>query len=413
MSYAPDYTPGTSFADDETNNVAGRSLVKTDRLDSELADISASINALNDNQKAFQRDDGKLADSLVEPYALAEQTKALIAVAGCNPRGVWAPNTDYFYKDVIQRNNIAQICLQAHNSGSTFTQSFWLPISGDGTSAANAAAAAASASSAATSASSATASASSATASASAAYTSATNAETAATNAVNSAISASTNATNAANSADEAIAAAESITTPLNATSDPTFASIVNDQAVSPEWVIGLFGTKLNMQVFNSSGTFTVPARVTKCNVLVVAAGGNGGSAQGGGRGGTGGFGGAASKLVTGLTPLSTISVTVGASNSQSSSFGVHVSATGGGTGGASTGGTDGGNGGNGVGAGGDLNYYNNINLGVAAGQVGPNSNGANGIGLGSGGSGGNSNAAGGATRGGGAGAPGIVIVEW
>lgn len=206
MSYAPNYTPGTSFADDETNNVAGRSLVKTDSLDAELADISASINALNDNQKAFQRDDGKLADSLVEPYALAEQTRALIAVAGCNPRGTWTTNTDYFYKDVIQRNNIAQICIkqEPHNSGSTFTQSFWLPISGDGTSAANAAAASASASSAEASQSSAASSALAAESSASSASSSASNASTSETNASNSASSANTSATNAANSAAEA-----------------------------------------------------------------------------------------------------------------------------------------------------------------------------------------------------------------
>lgn len=240
MSYAPDYTPGTSFADDETNNVAGRSLVKTDSLDAELADISTSINNLNGNLQALQRDDNKLKDGIIEPYAFSEQTNALISTAGCNPRGTWAPNTDYAFKDIVQRNNIAQISLQAHNSGSSFTQSFWLPISGDGTSAANAAAAAASASAASASQTASAASATSASSSASSASTSATNAATSATNALNSASSASTSATNAANSASEAVAAAASITDPLNATNDPTFSSISSLLAVSAEWVKGL-----------------------------------------------------------------------------------------------------------------------------------------------------------------------------
>lgn len=210
MSYAPDYTPGTSFADDEANNVAGRSMVKTDSLDAELADISTSINDVNNNLQALQRDDNKLKDGIIEPYALAEQTRALIAVAGCNPRGTWAPNTDYAYKDVIQRNNIAQIALQAHNSGSTFTQSFWLPISGDGTSAANAAAAAASAGSASTSEVAAISAAATATSAASTASSAASSASTSATNANNSASSANTSATNASNSAAEASTSAGS-----------------------------------------------------------------------------------------------------------------------------------------------------------------------------------------------------------
>lgn len=221
MSYAPDYTPGTSFADDEANNVAGRSMVKTDSLDAELADISTSINDVNNNLQALQRDDNKLKDGIIEPYALSEQTNALIATAGCNPRGTWAPNTDYAFKDIVQRSNIAQICLQPHNSGSTFTQSLWLPISGDGTSAANAAAAAASASAASAAELSASLSAATATGAASAAAASANSAATSATNASNSASSASTSSTNASNSATEAQTsatnAASSATTAQNA----------------------------------------------------------------------------------------------------------------------------------------------------------------------------------------------------
>lgn len=208
MSYAPDYTPGTSFADDETNNVAGRSLVKTDSLDAELADISASINALNTNQKTLQRDDGKLADSLVEPYALAEQTRALIASGG-TPKGEWTQNTYYSVGDAIQRNNVAYLCVTAHNSGSIFTPNLWLAISGDGSSLNNAQAAAESAAAALISQNAAGASAASASSSAISALASKNSASTSATNAGNYASSASISATNSANSAIEAEEIAE------------------------------------------------------------------------------------------------------------------------------------------------------------------------------------------------------------
>lgn len=261
MSSAPNYTPETSFADDETNNVAGRSLVKTDSLDSELANISSSINGINTNLQAIQRDDNKLLDSIVEPYALAEQTRALIAVAGSTPRGTWQPNTDYAFKDVIQRSNVAQICLQAHNSGTNFTQSFWLPISGDGTSAANAAAAAASAASALASQNSASSSALSASSSEISASSSASSASASAINASNSASSAATSATNSINSAIEANASAmaaassaASINAPESATSDPAGASTSSTKAISASWV------KLGFTFsFGSSGYFFLP----------------------------------------------------------------------------------------------------------------------------------------------------------
>ena len=190
MPFAPNFTPTVSFANEETNQVAGRSTVRTVALDTELANASASINALNTNLKALQRDDGKLKDGLIEPYAFSEQANSLIAVAGCTPRGNWAQNTNYAFKDIIQQDNIARICLADHNSGTVFTPTYWLPISGDGTSATNAAAAAASATAAAGSATTAAGSATAAAASATAASGSATAANSSAVNAANSAAAA-------------------------------------------------------------------------------------------------------------------------------------------------------------------------------------------------------------------------------
>jgi hypothetical protein len=74
-----------------------------------------------------------------------------------------------------------------------------------------------------------------------------------------------------------------------------------------------------NYQLFTSSGTFTVPAGITKCAVYMVGGGGGGGSGRaqpsnfnvGGGAGGTGGIIGADSFYT--VTPADVLTVTVGA----------------------------------------------------------------------------------------------------
>jgi hypothetical protein len=183
--------------------------------------------------------------------------------------------------------------------------------------------------------------------------------------------------------------------------------------ALAPSLVAGGFS---NMQVFTSSGTFTVPAGVTKVKVTVVGGGGSGGT---GGSGGGGG--GAAIEIISGLTPASTVTVTVGGA-SGTSSFGAYCSATGGGAGG----GAGGAAGDGGIGSGGMLNIKGTAGWTANAGNVG--GDGGNSL-LGGGGQGGISTAvgnAGGAYGGGGggggrtspvgaggAGAAGVVIVEY
>lgn len=89
-----------------------------------------------------------------------------------------------------------------------------------------------------------------------------------------------------------------------------------------------------NMQVFESSGTFTVPAGITKVKVTVVGGGGGGSSVATQVDTGGGG-GGAAIEIISGLTPGGTVSVTVGGggavnTSGGTSSFGAFCSATGG-----------------------------------------------------------------------------------
>lgn len=138
MSYAPDYTPSTSFAENESNQASGRSTVRTAALDAEFANIEGTTDALNANLRLLQRDDGKVRDLLIEPYALSEQTRALMVAVNKTPRGLWAPNTMYSVGDLAARNQIAYMCLTAHNSGPTFNYGFWMAISGDGSAAASA-----------------------------------------------------------------------------------------------------------------------------------------------------------------------------------------------------------------------------------------------------------------------------------
>lgn len=174
---------------------------------------------------------------------------------------------------------------------------------------------------------------------------------------------------------------------------------------------------------------WVIPTGITKVKAFVVGGGGGGRNSYGGG-----GAGGASIKIVTGLTPGNTETVTVGgggaaAAAGTTSSFGAHCSATGGGaapasgaggTGGAGSSGNfniDGGDGNAGGwswsttgGCGSITNYY--------YGSGGASILGGAGSGLVSGTSGSGSATAGKANTGGGgghnsAGGSGVVIVEW
>ncbi len=122
----------------------------------------------------------------------------------------------------------------------------------------------------------------------------------------------------------------------------------------SPGQVIGINGTGnlawvnqsqgfSNFQVFNSSGTFTVPAGVTKIMVEVWGAGGAGSATPSAGFGGSGGGGGGYGKGIFVVTPATNYPVTVGIGGvgvvgasggaGGNSSFDVLISGSGGGGG--------------------------------------------------------------------------------
>jgi hypothetical protein len=166
-----------------------------------------------------------------------------------------------------------------------------------------------------------------------------------------------------------------------------------------------------NIQVFTSSGTFNVPAGITKAKVTVVGGGGSGVSST---TSGAGGGGGVAIEVVTGLTPGGTVTVTVGGAGG-TSSFGAFCSAT------AGSNGVSGGAGGaGGTGSGGNINIQGqagnpyNVSTGgnslFGFGAVKPT--GTAGV-VGQLYGGGGSGASGQVNSAGGAGAAGIVVVEY
>jgi hypothetical protein len=131
------------------------------------------------------------------------------------------------------------------------------------------------------------------------------------------------------------------------------------------------FGGFTNMVVFTTSSFWMVPAGITKCKVTVV--GGGGGSYQSydvSGYNPSTGAGGTAIKIITGLSPGLSITVTVGTggrmdiSPGGTSSFGAYCSATGGAVSG---------NGG-GIGVGGTININGGYGLSpfnVSSGESG------------------------------------------
>jgi hypothetical protein len=208
-------------------------------------------------------------------------------------------------------------------------------------------------------------------------------------------------------------------------------------------WTASGSGVAMDSEIFTSSGTFTVPAGVTKVKVRSVGGGAGGEYANGSPSVGVGGGSGAYIEEIIDLTGVSTVTVTIGAAGQGGVSssataataggdttFGAYHTAGGGQvdtTGGTATGGDlniPGGNGTYGAiatiagtnrlvisGRGGSNPLGQGGNSAVA--NYGAQVDGNTGAGYGGGGSGGAT--PGGTADGsdGGAGKPGIVIVEW
>jgi hypothetical protein len=117
MSQAPQYIRTTAFAEDERLNVGGRTAVRADRVDAELDAVGASINALQENLEAIQRDDQQLRDGIVTPQSIRADTAMMFGGRAFTPRGLWVTATAYAVNDFVEISNATYVCLVAHSSG--------------------------------------------------------------------------------------------------------------------------------------------------------------------------------------------------------------------------------------------------------------------------------------------------------
>lgn len=112
---APPYTRSQDFAQDERNNVGGRSTLRTDQVDAELDAIATTANALRENLALIQRDDGRLRDQSVDLFNLTPTALAALRVA-IRPRGLWTTLTAYVPGDLIDVGGSSFLCAIAHTS---------------------------------------------------------------------------------------------------------------------------------------------------------------------------------------------------------------------------------------------------------------------------------------------------------
>lgn len=109
------------FSDEELNGVAGRSTVRTAALDALFGALLATTNGICDNLALIQRDDTALLDGVVKIHTLSSDVRALIASGSFVVRGTWVTATAYAVGNVVVRNGIVYLCMQAHTSGTFAT----------------------------------------------------------------------------------------------------------------------------------------------------------------------------------------------------------------------------------------------------------------------------------------------------
>lgn len=115
------YVKSTNFAQDESANVGGRSTVRTDRVDAELANVETTLDETLENLALIQRDDGQLQDGLVEYYNLSSSCKAAVLATRWTARGLWVTATAYVVNDMVDVAGASYICAVAHTSGTFAT----------------------------------------------------------------------------------------------------------------------------------------------------------------------------------------------------------------------------------------------------------------------------------------------------
>lgn len=118
MSQPTPYTPAYDFTDFQSENPSIP--LPADKIDAELASVEISVGQVCVNMALLQADDGTLRVNVVTPQTLNSATLALMASTG-NVRGMWATNTSYAGKDVVNEGSGTYICAVPHTSGTFAT----------------------------------------------------------------------------------------------------------------------------------------------------------------------------------------------------------------------------------------------------------------------------------------------------
>jgi hypothetical protein len=135
MTQPAQYSPVTDFSQDEANNIAGRSSVRTVQLDAEFASLATTLGQILTNLGILQRDDTALHDNIVTQASLSSTVLALFTAIGVTPRGAWLTTTAYAVKDIVETGAplIPYMCVTAHTSGTFATDKAagkWVALGG-------------------------------------------------------------------------------------------------------------------------------------------------------------------------------------------------------------------------------------------------------------------------------------------
>jgi hypothetical protein len=106
-----------NFADDEANQVSGRSTVRTAALDGLFTALKTTLDQTLANLALIQRDDGALLDGKVTIATLSSDVLALLSSTAWQVRGSWLTGTAYAKGDVVLQNSLVYVCIVAHTSG--------------------------------------------------------------------------------------------------------------------------------------------------------------------------------------------------------------------------------------------------------------------------------------------------------
>lgn len=116
MAQPPSFSASVLFQQEESNQVSGRSMVRTAALDATIAAIAETLAALRGNIAVIQRDDGEIRDAMVKLHTLSAEVLALIASSAFLVRGPWATATVYAKGDIASSANVIYMAMTAHTS---------------------------------------------------------------------------------------------------------------------------------------------------------------------------------------------------------------------------------------------------------------------------------------------------------